>query len=378
MTTVGPVIKLSDNKFSIKYKDINMDFTVQIENKSTVLTLPALIRSPLSVRFMYLFKNALYKAAYCVNCGECMAECAFGALNISKDNILIDGCMHCERCLDSSKGCIAARSLGITGGGNNMSVKNISRYQNFGFRQEWLELYFDLIDDFWTNERMGKYMIIGFKTWLKEAEITDNNALSTFGTKLQELGSDSPLTWGMIYINLCYNSPIINWYARKLEVGRTYFADDLPILLGDDYSATVKKNALSSLKETLRLSPIGWLLLQGDCDMKGKSISAITKGSWYDVEPLVILYSLYLFAEKMDGLYSFTLTDLLADDDEREALSPQIIFGIGQDILKPILQGLSNNYSEFIQVDFNKGIMENIDLPAGKNGKKAIDVLSLI
>lgn len=378
MLTIGPIVKLGENSYSIRYKDINMDFTVKTDTKSTVLTLPALIRSPLSVRFMYLFKNALNKAAYCVNCGECMAECAFSALNITSDDIIIDGCMHCEKCLDSNKGCIAARSLGITGGGNNMSIKNISRYQNFGFRQEWLELYFDLLDDFWTNERMGKYMIIGFKTWLKEAGITENNALTPIGEKLAALGSDSPITWGIIYTNLCYESPIINWYARKLEVGRTYLADDLPILLGDEYSSTVKKNALSSLKETLRLSPIGWLLLQGECEIKGKTISAITKGSWYDAEPIVILYSLYLFAEKSDNMYSFTLSDLLADDDEREGLSPRAIFGIERDSLMPILQGLANNYSEYIRVDFNKGIMENIELPAGRNGSKSLDILSLI
>ena len=70
------------------------------KHAATILTLPALIRSPLSVRFMYLFKNALNKAAYCVNCGECMAECAFGALNITHDDIVIDGCRHCEHCLD--------------------------------------------------------------------------------------------------------------------------------------------------------------------------------------------------------------------------------------------------------------------------------------
>ena len=378
MPTIGPIVKIGENEYSIRYKDINMDFTVHTDNRATTLTLPSLIRSPLSVRFMYLFKNALYKAAYCVNCGECMAECAFGALNITQDDVVIDGCKHCERCLDSEKGCITAKSLSISGGGNNMSVKNISRYQNFGFRQEWLELYFELMDDFWANERMGKYMIVGFKTWLKEARITENNALTPLGEKLQVLGSDSPITWGVIYTNLCYESPIINWYAKKIEVGRTYFADDLPILLGDEYSATVKKNALSSLKETLRLSPIGWLLLQGECEVKGKTVSAITKGSWYDVDPIVILYTLYMFAEKMDGLYSFTLTDLLEDDDEREALSPRVIFGIDRESLKPILQGLANNYSDYIQVDFNKGIMENIDLPAGKAGKKAIDVLSLI
>ena len=357
-----------------------MDFTVQVDDqkKVTKLILPALIRSPLSVRFMYLFKNALSKAAYCVNCGECMAECAFGALNISQNDITISNCKHCERCLDSNKGCIAARSLGITGGGNNMSVKNISRYQNFGFRQEWLELYFELLDEFWSNERMGKYMLIGFKTWLKEAGITDNNALTPLGERLLNQGSDAPLTWGIIYANLCYESPIINWYAKNIEVGRTYFAEDLPILLGEEYSPTVKKNALSSLKETLRFSPIGWLLLQGECDVKGKTVSTITRGSWYDADPIVILYSLYLFAEKMDGLYSFTLSDLLDDSEDRAALSPCIIFGIDRDTLKPILQGLANNYSEYIQVDFNKGIMENIDLPAGKEGKRAVDVLSLI
>ena len=37
---------------------------------------------------------------------------------------------------------------------------------------------------FWANERMGKYMIVGFKTWLKEAEITENNALTPLGEKI--------------------------------------------------------------------------------------------------------------------------------------------------------------------------------------------------
>ena len=377
MPTIGTVVKTGENRYSIRYKEINLDFEVCQEKNSTVITLPILIRTPLSVRFMYLFRNALNKAAYCVNCGECMAECAYGALTISSDNIIIDGCKHCEKCLDSYKGCIAAKSLGITGGGN-MSIKNISRYQNFGFRQEWLELYFDLLDDFWTNERMGKYMLVGFKTWLKEAGITDNNSLTGLGEQLKRFGSDSPITWGIIYTNLCYDSPIINWYARQIEKDKQYSADDLPILLGDEFSPTVKKNALSSLKETIRLSPIGWLLQQGDCEIKGKNVISITKGTWYDVEPLVILYSLYLFAEKAGEYYSFTLTDLLEDNEEREALSPRLIFGIGAETLKPILQGLANNYSDYIKVDFNKGIMENIDLPAGKAGTKAVDILALI
>ena len=378
MQAIGPIVQISDERYSIRYKDVYVEFSVHTDEKSTVVTLPALIKSQSSIRFMYLFKNALSKAAYCVNCKECAAECSFNALTITNDDILFHNCKHCESCLDSSKGCIAARSLGISGGGNNMSIKNISRYQNFGFRQEWLEQFFELRDDFWTNDRMGKYMIIGFKTWLKEAGITENNAITTLGEKLQELGSDSPITWGVIFSNLCYESPIMNWYVRTIGSDSTYSADDLPILLGDEYSLTVKKNALSSLKETLRLSPIGWLLLQGECETKGKTITSISRGRWYDADPIVILYSLYKFAEHMDGLYSFTLSDLLDDSDDREAMSPRLIFGVEADVLKPILQGLANNYSEYIQVDFNKGIMENMDLPAGKKGMKASDVLNLI
>ena len=134
-----------------------------------------------------------------------------------------------------------------------MSTSNISRYQNFGFRLEWLEMFFEMGDDFWANERMGKYMFISLKTWMKEAEITDNNTLTSTGLRLSTQATDSPVTWGVIYANIAYNSPIFNWYIRKLEYNQDYSNDEMITLLGDLYSLTVKKNALSSLKETLRL-----------------------------------------------------------------------------------------------------------------------------
>lgn len=378
MYAIGPLVQISDDTFSIRYKGSHIVFSVHTDDNATTITFSSLISSQLSIRFMCLFKNALYKAAYCVNCKECAAECSFNALTITNDEIIFGDCRHCESCLDLPKGCIVAKSLGISGGGKYVSVKNISRYQNFGFRQEWLERYFELLDNFWANDRMGKYMIIGFKAWLKEAGITDKNAITPLGKALLKLDRDSPVTWGIIFANLCYASPIIAWYVKNIMPDNTYEAEDLPMLLGDEYSLTVKKNALSSLKETLRLSPIGWLLLQGKCEIKGKTISSITRGRWHEPNPIVILYTLYLFAEHMEGLYSFTLSDLLDDSDEREAMSPRLIFGIEADTLKPILQGLANDYGEYIQVDFNKGIMENIELPAGRKGIKAMDVLKLI
>lgn len=375
MAPVGELVQISEKKYSIEYKEINMSFEVSADKGIITIKVPILERTKTSIRFMYLFKNALSKAAYCVNCGECMAECAFNALEITNNDIIINGCKHCESCLDSPKGCIAARSLGITGGGNNMSTRNISRYQNFGFRLEWLKMFFEMGDDFWTNERMGKYMFISLKTWMKEAKITENNTLTPTGLKLSTQAADSPVTWGVIYANIAYNSPIFNWYIRKLEYNQDYSNDEMIILLGDSYSLTVKKNALSSLKETLRLSPIGWLLGQGKCEMKGKQVVSIKKAGWQEPEPLVILYCLYLFAEHSDGLYSFTLSELLDDSDEREAMSPKLIFGTDRDTLLPIIQGLANDHSDFIQVDFNKGIMENIFLVRDKSSSDVIDLI---
>ena len=96
--------------------------------------------------------------------------------------------------------------------------------------------------------------------------------------------------------------------------------------------------------------------------MKGNAVISITRAAWQHPEPLVILYSLYRFAAHADNLYSFTLTELLADNEEREALSPKILFGLDEERLRQILQGLANDYPDFIRVDFNKGIMENIFL----------------
>lgn len=263
-----------------------------------------------------------------------------------------------------------------------MEKKNIAGYQTRGFRQDWLELFFEYDSgvEFWSNDRMGPNMFLAFKTWLRDANMLSGDTPTSTCIKLSELGSDSLITWGIIWNNLVYGSPLVNWFVRNLTIGVEYDNPALYISLGEHYSKAVKDSAIKSIKETLKASPIGadWGMAMATCNQKGNSITSFYRNAWFDPEPIVILYSLYLFAEKMDGLYSFTLSDLLDDNENREAISPRLIFGLERDDLKPILQGLANNYPEYIKVDFNKGIMENIDLPAGKNGKVAIDVLSLI
>lgn len=376
MIVLGDIVEVDKGVYELTHRDITLRFNVYEEGKYTTFTFNTLIKSKSSIRFMYLFKNVLNKIAYCQNCGECMAECPHGALTIMKDDIIVKNCVHCETCIDRPKGCIVAKSITTTGD-TNMSAKNIDRYKNFGLRQDWIEILFDDVENFWTNDRMGTHMFKSFEKWGKEARlIAENNALIPEVLKFIELGADNPILWGYIYSNIAYNSSIFNWYIRNTSFGSEYQTSDMQIMLGDEYSETTKKNALSAMKDTIKSSPIGWLIGQGDCEMKGKVITSITKNGWYDPEPIVILYSLYLFAEHCEGgNYNFTLTDLYDDNDDRIALSPKIIFGTDEQTLKSIMQGLANNYSEFISVDFNKGIMENVFL---NREKKSIDVLELI
>ena len=124
---------------------------------------------------------------------------------------------------------------------------------------------------------------------------------------------------------------------------------------------------------SIRPSPFGNELGQGICELKGNAVVSIKRAAWQNPEPLVILYSLYQFAERAE-VYSFTLTDLLADNFERTVLSPRILFGLNKEVLLPILQGLAADYRTFIRVDLNKGIMENIFL---EKEKTTADVIEL-
>jgi phosphoadenosine phosphosulfate reductase len=89
---------------------------------------------------------------------------------------------------------------------------------------------------------------------------------------------------------------------------------------------------------------------------------------------VVILYSLYKFAEACGGYFQFSLETLLDDSIERDGVSPTRIFGLDRDTMVRILNGLSINYPEFISASFTLDL-DNITL---RNDKTAEDVLQLL
>ena len=119
--------------------------------------------------------------------------------------------------------------------------------------------------------------------------------------------------------------------------------------------------------------PFGSMLGLGEAKKTAKTY-LYTRHSWTTPNALVILYSLYKFAEACGGYYQFTLTRLLDHKVESDGVSPTQIFGLSREVMKPILMGLSTDYPEFINVSFTHDL-DNITLREGKN---ALDVLDLI
>lgn len=371
---IGNLTHNNENKYSIEYKGFIYDFEVIDHNNKLSVVFKSNMRTVSSIRFLYLLKNVFCKTAYCVYCKACCVECPTGALKIVSAGIQIESnCIHCESCLDMRKGCLAANSLMVTSGGSRMDIKGINRYQHFGFRKEWLSYFFKEKDNFWSCGKLGKYQFDGFRVWLKEAELTDNNHFNSISAVLEKFGADDIKTWAVIINNIVYNSVLFKWYIKNVGMNISYETSLINDMMGDSLSKSTRKNAITSLNETFKHSPIGSELGLGVCEMKGNTVLSITRTGWENPDPLVILYSLYKFAEKNQGHYAFTLSYLCDHDIEREGISPTEIFGIPPSTMKKKLMFLASNYPEYIKTDFNKDL-DNIEL---SKEKRALDILDL-
>lgn len=210
---LGDLIESNRNNYVLIYRDQYYQFSVNETNRRIIVSLHIGSKTKESIRFVYLFKNVFYKVAYCIGCKVCMVECPVGALSTDNNGVTVkNSCKHCESCLDMPKGCLVAKSLYITERGAKMNSKGINRYQTFGFRKEWLMYFYEMADRFWESRgkgRLGPYMFDGFKVWLKEAEITENNSLTQFGREIERLGVNDIRVWAIILNNLTYNSTIM-------------------------------------------------------------------------------------------------------------------------------------------------------------------------
>ncbi len=84
--------------------------------------------------------------------------------------------------------------------------------------------------------------------------------------------------------------------------------------------------------------------------MKGRGVKKLTRRPT-PIEPLVLLYGLYVIAEKA-GRGTFTVRQMITADFEGDVVSPMVVFGLSPEEFKRQCMGLASLYPEFLQCSF--------------------------
>lgn len=328
---------------------------------------------------------AVHKAIACTGCNACEAECPTGALQLEKDTcsgktkICIDelACINCMRCFAPDDGCWRYYSKRYAGA-KTMNISGINKYMTFGLKPEWIEVLANEGSNFRQTTALGNRMVPSAVTWFREAGlIGESTAITT--TLLLEVGKkrgfSDLLFWQLLWFRLANISPLVKWYVCNTDFDAGY-----PVKLIDENlaqsvgSASVRKGALQSLCQLVKASPLseGNLALI-ETEMKGRTVEKLTRRS-RSVDPLVVLYGLYVMAEKA-GRGAFTVRQMMATEFDGEVVSPLAAFGIPPDEFKKQCMGLAAVCPDLIACSFTLGLDEVRLFPETKSRG---DVVGLI
>ncbi len=259
-----------------------------------------------------------------------------------------------------------------------MSISGINKYMTFGLKPEWIGILANEGANFRQTRALGSRMVPAAVTWFREAGlIEDSTAITT--TLLLEVGKkrgfSNLLFWELLWFRLVNISPLVKWYVCNTDFDTGYPVKQIDERLAQFIgSASVRKGALQSLCQLVKASPLG----EGDSALietkiKGRVVEKLTRRSCA-VDPLVVLYGLYVMAEKA-GRGAFTVRQMMTAKFDGEVMSPLAAFGISADEFKKQCMGLAAMYPDFIACSFTLGLDEVRIFPETKSRD---DVVMLI
>jgi ferredoxin len=377
--------KQTDNVYEgqIKYNSdiIELKLTFDELNNTILVEAFNVLQNPLFVSHL---RRVLNKVTYCVHCELCEVECPTGALSVVPI-VKIDSnkCVKCRRCLDfKDDGCISANSLKQAEGLKLTSQKDkkttINRYNNFGFREKWLQFYFEHIDTFFENDEHGinkENQMNPFLNWMRDSDIlkSESKEITEIGKIFAENYSQKSETiWELIWINLTCNSEICNWFACNINYEKSYPKLEVETMMETTlsmYSGSVRKNALGSLQNAFVSSPLGDKIHVGVIT-KENNKPVFSRISHDGISLVALAYSLYRYAERKKR-YSLNVSEFY-DENQTEGIFRQ--FGISKDTLESLLLSLQEESNHVLRVELNMGL-DNIIL---REDLTSVDVLKLM
>ena len=309
-----------------------------------------------------LFKQVFKKSAYCVGCRVCETNCRNGRIKFFDGKIHIKDCLHCGMCHEIDDGCILYHSLKTSTGEGIMRKESLNSFANHAPKPEWVQDFFECGSDYFTSDANSlnkEHQVPMFKKFLRASGLLDKKGDTTSLFKLvstSKYGWRSPITWGLILSNLVYN-PECKWFVMNMDIGTFYERSKLSDMLSLE---GVKKGDISSIIGTYKRFcnlPLGTVFNFGYVEEKGKQVDTLCRTKCRIEDYKIILYSLYIFAEKCELEHEFNVSYLYDESVEREGISPVRIFGLyDPEELKSILLGLSAAYPDYINATFTNDL----------------------
>lgn len=383
-------VSQEDKRIAISLKYRNQIYNCTFEEKGATQVFEVKVIDPKDVVFISYLKKVCYKATYCVHCEVCEVECPTGALSVVPiATIDKSKCVHCLKCIDfDGKGCHAASSIStsdtsiMTNQLKNMaqgSKSGINRYNDgMGMRERWVENYFNTYETFFDNNDHGlnpKYQIPPFINWLREAMILSQDGKSITGSGLymaKAYKTKPQMVWEIIFIGLCDNSEICNWYHSSIDYSHSYSREEADIILQDSYpdlQDRTLRNPFNSLLNTFKESPLGSSIPVGLLSKENKKVM-ITRRPHNELSMVAAAYSLYRYAERKKR---FTLTvSEFYDENQKEGIYRQ--FGIDKDVFERLLLSVQEEGNHVLRAELNMGL-DNIIL---RDDLTSVDILKLM
>lgn len=371
MKTLGELRQIDSNEYLIKTAKEEFAFVV-VNSESGYSVYFDIHNTKLYPTFFKLFKQVFKKAASCIKCGECEANCCFGCLKIMNDKFKIENCKHCLECHNIGSGCLMYDSTSTKQGGVNgmITSKSIDRYASHGPQKEWYTDFFNKENRFFEDNGLGSKMIQYFRAFLRDAGLIFNNKFTFFAEIVKKIGYDTEPGLGLVLTNLAY-TPQVACYIRNVSSGQTLTRGEFIELL-----CRFGLSENSAPKTTLGFERLLNLFISvglGYVTKNGVRIVSLTRSYWTSPDSTVILYALYKFAEACDGYYQFSIDRLMDFDIDSKGISPAQIFGIDEQTLSRILNGLSAKHPDYINYSETLG-MRTINLRKDKTAETVLEL----
>lgn len=371
--TIGVLLN-DESPYQISYRGNIYSFEMITNDLGYDVVIPIELAKKDAV-FVKLLKNVFHKAACCICCKECAADCHNGFINMDNGKLTIsDECKHCSQCHKVDRGCLIFKSLELPKGVSKMKSKSLNCYSTHAPLIEWFEEFFDKKDEFFVSPSINGPKVEFFTTFLKHAGLLEDGKLTQTANIIDKYGLDNEKSWALMLANLAY-TPEINWFVKNVNFNEILNKQYIISNLLEDENCTNERAANDIFRSYCRILDLGFNLVgMGTVDNSDKKNPEIFRTPWYEPDAKIVLYSLYRFAEECGGYYQFSLTRLLNHDIESDGISPTEIYGLNRETMEKLLQGLAINYPDYISVSFTLDL-DNINL---RNDKSSKDILEML